>query len=63
MTPTATPAPVHYVVVTLAATVTTDPAAARLQLLTVVGGVVLVLVVPLGLLGLAALIWLVKERP
>jgi hypothetical protein len=31
--------------------------------LTVVGGVVLALVAPLGLLGLAALIWLVKERP
>lgn len=39
-----------------------DPADARLQLLTLLGGVVLVLVVPLGFLGLVALLWLVKQR-
>jgi|694.fasta_scaffold45991_4 hypothetical protein len=63
LTPTMTLVPVRYVVVTLPPPPTTDPAATRLQLLTVVGGVVLALVAPLGLLGLAALIWLVKERP
>ena len=39
-----------------------DPADARLQLLTLLGGVVLVLVVPLGFLGLVVLLWLVKQR-
>ena len=54
--------PTLQVVTTPILVVAADPMAARLQLLTLLGGAVLVLVVPLGLLGLVTLLWVVKQR-
>jgi hypothetical protein len=43
-------------------TATPNPAQAQLQLVMIFGGVALVLLIPMGLLGVAALFWMIRNR-
>jgi hypothetical protein len=43
-------------------TATPNPAQVQLQLVMIFGGVALVLLIPMGLLGLAALLWMIRNR-